>query len=393
MLLSSPSPFFNMSHWTPINTMISSRGSSSSPSPTRKTNGCRIIDAISLEEALLIEFDTESESGNSDTPTTDKKTDVRVRTQAVFAQVSDPANEASTSTTPLLSKISVGKRVKPGPQPAVVPTTYKPTDKHARLPSDHPVDSAVKIVTNGRNMLAFFGDETVPRTKNRILVEDHDGHGNGAIAVLDARLSIPQIFAEYPMFIRGSLLRVFSCEGYYPELIWKNLPSKTRQISEGDCPWAWLDEALDREMELMVVAESEEPTKAGKEAQVEIQSDSSAAAKKRGAKKADWSLTDDAKLILFRDHQSKSYKEVAEALGRTISACQSRYSKLRKQREAATTAAATERTISQDVQAFGPAAPGDDNADNAMVVNETEPLPGGQNDDPMVLDSVATDSG
>lgn len=357
-------------------------------------NGCRIPPAMPLEEALLIEFDTESESG----PTTDNNTDVRARMDAIFAEVT-----ASTSMTPLLSNMSIGKRAElldqsAANEPLPLPAARKLANKHARLPSNYSLyESTVKIVTTGRNMMALYGDETVPRTKNRLLVEDHDDIGNVATTILDGRLTLGEICSEYPAFVRGSILRVFLCEGWYPELIWKNLPSETRQVSESGRPWAWLDEALDREKALMAMAESEGPVKKRmkmKEAQSETQSDSSPF-KNPGFNfnSPQWTLTDLEKLVLLKEHDKKSYKAIAEDLGRSVSACTSRYGKLKKQREAAaaaanatTTAVAAAGNASQDEQASHSATSAEGSADIPMVVQSSKPLPGGQSDDTMIVD-------
>ena len=370
-------------------------------------NGCRISPAMPLEEALLIEFDTEPESS----PATDNNTDVRARMDAIFAEVT-----ASTTMTPSLSNMSIGKRAEllgqtatNGPlalpaankslppsaanKPLPLPAVKKPANKHARLPSNHPLDvSTVKMITTGRNMLALYGEDSVPRTKNRLLVEDHDDSGNVATTILDGRLTLEEICSEYPAFVRGSILRVFSCEGWSSESIWKNLPSETRQVSESGNPWAWLDEALDREKALMATAEPEghvkKKQKKIKDAQSETQSGSNPS-KSPGFNfnSPQWSLTDDAKLVLLREHDKKTYKAISEALGRTVSACTSRYAKLKKQREAGTTTttAATQNT-SQDGQPSGSAATADSGAELPTVVDGTEILPAGQSGEAMVVD-------
>ena len=373
---------------------------------------------MSAEEALLIEFDTEPESDTPATPTTNSSTDVRSRMDAIFAEVT-----ASTSMTPLLSNMSIGERAEllaqpaannPVPQPAAnkplplptaskplpLPTAKKSANKHARFPSRYPLDiNTVKIITNGRSMLALYGDETVPRTKDRLLVEDHDDNGNIATTILDARVTLQEVCTEYPAFVRGTLLRVFSCEGWSSELIWKNLPAETRQVSDGDCPWAWLDEALDREMARMDVAESEEPAKkkmkTSNDAHSEAQSDSSPS-KNTGFnfQAPHWTLTDDRRLVQLKEHERKSYKAIAEELGRSISACTSRYSKLNKQREAAAaavasstnTATAAVGTGCPDGQPSSSTTPADGNVDVAVVVGGTEPLPSSQNAEAMVVD-------
>ena len=359
-----------------------------------------------LEEALLIEFDTEAESS----PATDNNTDVRARMDAIFAEVT-----ASTTMTPLLSNMSIGKRAEllgqtatNGPlalpaankslplsaanKPLPLPAVKKPANKHARLPSNHPLDvSTMKIITTGRNMLALYGDESVPRTKNRLLVEDHDDAGNVATTILDGRLTLEEICSEYPAFVRGSILRVFSCEGWSSELIWKNLPSNTRQVSESGNPWAWLDEALDREKALMAMAEPEVHVKKRmktKEAQSETQTDSSPS-KSPGFNfnSPQWSLTDDAKLVLLKEHDKKSYKAISEALGRTVSACTSRYAKLKKQREAGgTTTTAAPQNTSLDGQPSGSADIADGGADIPTVVDGPELLLAGQSGEAMVVD-------
>ena len=45
-----------------------------------------------------------------------------------------------------------------------------------------------------------------------------------------------------------------------------------------------------------------------------------------------WTLADESRLVLLKEHDKKGYKAIAEDLGRSVSACTSRYSKLKKQR-------------------------------------------------------------
>ena len=256
--------------------------------------------------------------------------------------------------TPMLQSMQL-----PGPP-------YAPTDPHVRLWSTDPVPNEPKAIGTGRKLLALYDEETTPRTRYNLLLEGRDKNGQVATAALEARLTLHDVCKQYPNYLQSSLLRVFSNEGWTPQLIWCNIPREVRQSSPGACPWAWLDDALQSEMERMLLAEAEgEDLESGQDESVSQESGTPAK-----GKATPWSAEDSETLFRLKA-EGKTHKQIGGILGRSVQGCVSRYAKIKKERQAEATAAA---------------APAGQNVANPVVVEGADHMASAQIDDPMIVE-------
>lgn len=358
---------------TPINNTTSFITASR---PADQPTKLRVIESLSVGEALIVEFGTEATTAIMDcspgAANVNSSPDAHMR--EISANISNPSQEmvsapdyASTPAAPLLWNMSVPSDNRPGESYYSVKPPSKSTYNHDRLHSNDAVE-APRAVGSGSNLMAYFDDETNPRTRYELLIEGNDGHGNTAQAILDACMTLPEICEEYPEYVtRSSLVLLFSREGWTSHLIWNNIPRESRRLSPGGCPWSYIDDNLQKQMEKLAAAEAEAGV-AAKEEALETQDTATPATKKLRSKTPNWTAADSAELLSMR-REGKTHKEIGEKLGRSEAACASRLVKMKKAQEAAA------------VDKSGQAA---DTASDPVEV-EIDVAPGGQVDDPMGL--------
>ena len=270
---------------------------------TSHPHNCDTIKSLSVEEALLVEFPTAPDTVmvESCTPSSNPTAAPRGKMCALFAEINRPTNEmefdtslAYTGETPILQNQWMHSRS----SYAVVPP-WKPTYKHDRLHSNEWVE-APREIGNGRDLMAIFDNETVPRTQYELLVRHQDQQDNTALAIIEARMTLKEICEDYPKFATSSsLLLVFLCEGWTPRMIWNNISAECRQSSPDDCPWGYIDEALQYEIDLLAAAEAE-PGVDAEERVSETNETSTPAAEARGRKAPNWTAADDTTLSDLR---------------------------------------------------------------------------------------------
>lgn len=143
-------------------------------------------------------------------------------------------------------------RVRPGLQPSDPPRrlSYTPTSPPQTLGSGY---------NSGRNRLAIFtsGNVDTPRTTFPIRVERGrfgraaDARYPSADQILPGGLSLPEICAQYPNHVWGSMMRVFLAEEWHAERIWNALPQDVRHHTTRARPWNYIQQAIGREIDRM----------------------------------------------------------------------------------------------------------------------------------------------
>jgi Myb-like DNA-binding domain len=242
--------------------------------------------------------------------------------------------------TILLTNLSISVAAKREINSVAAP--YVPADLHLRLPSDYPVAPAALTIDDGRNKLALFGDDTVPRLVDKTLVAIH---ANRSKQALDARLSLQEVCYAHAKILAGPILRIFMHEGWTPEKMWECIPAEHRQgtSSLDACPWAWLDAAFEAELDVMIQDETEEDEMAEEarmtETQPEGRQDIGSLGPQTGADSpermtrriadvprrcARWTPDEDMHMRLCRE-AGISWNEIGASLGRTRVACHNRY--------------------------------------------------------------------
>ncbi|EXJ81820.1 hypothetical protein A1O1_07885 [Capronia coronata CBS 617.96] len=145
---------------------------------------------------------------------------------------------------------------------AVMPTS----GPHQRFPANIPPPQQSIALGRGRrsglDQLAFFGDDTVPRTMFPIRV-DRGRTGRAASdeypasdEILPARLSLEEICRLYPNHVWGSMLRIFMAESWTAEGIWQALPAGYRHAEANTRPWNYIQAAFGREVDQMTREET-----------------------------------------------------------------------------------------------------------------------------------------
>ena len=323
-------------------TSINNTTSSITASPQAdQPSKLRVIESLSVEEALIVEMDTEATTammdGSPRAASVNSSPDAQMR--EISADVSHPGQElvsapddASTPAAPFLWNMSVPSDNKPGESYYSVEPPAKSTNSHDRLHSNDAVE-APRTVGNCSNLMAYFDDEMDLRTRYKLLIEGNDGRGNMAHTVLDARITLPEICVKHPEYVtRSSLILLFAREGWTSHCIWNNIPRESRQLSPGGYPWSYIDDALQKQMDKLAAVEAEADDGAAEEAS-ESEDIATPTNKRKGQKAPYWTAADSNKLWSMRA-EGKTHKEIGKELGRSHAACASRLLKLKKAQEA-----------------------------------------------------------
>ena len=280
------------------------------------------------QEAILIEF---------------SRSETKMRTQNTFTHVNDPTDKLDVPipATPTVLKRNLS--IEPPRTQLYLALPGKSSSKHVRLSSSDPVNAAAYPITSGQGMMALFDDEDRPRTRYNMIVSDIDDSGHSAIAILEARLTLSEVCAEYPQLVRGTLLRVFFHEGWSPALIFANLDADQRKVSSGPNPWLWLEEAMEKQKKFLIETYGEAEDAAAT---------TSTTPKSKKIMAPKWTAAEDLKVVELRA-EGKTQKQIAQALGRTLSAVQSRVHTLKKKADAAAavaSASGSDQTVDDTMQ-------------------------------------------
>ncbi|KIX05216.1 uncharacterized protein Z518_06088 [Rhinocladiella mackenziei CBS 650.93] len=175
--------------------------------------------------------------------------------QFTGSDAATPGPPAPGSSTPLPASPSPPRPLRNRPE-------IQQSDPHERLPynpnmQEQHTHRLGQGQGSGRNLLALFGNDNVPRTRYPLQVErgrraryHHPGYPE-AQAIIPAGLSLGEICRLYPNHVWGSLLRIYMAEGWGGRRIWRYLPLNAR-VNTGNRPWNNIQQAIGRELDKMV---------------------------------------------------------------------------------------------------------------------------------------------
>ena len=303
----------------------------------------QIIESITPEQSLLIEFPEFESSSVPTTPFTDPGTPVSSRMKAIF----DSYSEAESSSISSPSDLDTSSDTV---------AMHTPLYTHLNLPERDASTDLIAPITSGKNLFAYFGNQSAPRSRYNIMVSATDEHGNSATATIPSNLTITQICDQYPSFVTGSFLRVCNAEGFNARVLWSILPQNSR-------PEHWHELAADMAAQVALAADFETPQIADAEPTVNDANSTTADDEgpnnvgPRRVKAPRWTDEDDTAMYRLKA-EGKSSIQIGQALNRTPVGVRSRLHLLKVKK------------IKADVKAAEEAEGKQTSDDDGMVVDQ-----------------------
>ena len=313
----------------------------------------QVIESITPEQSLLIEFPDFESSSVPTTPFTDPSAPVSSRMKMIFDSHSEDENSSMSSPSDLDTS----------PDPVAMHT---PLYTHLNLPERDASTDLIAPITSGLNLFAYFGTQTVPRSRYNIMVSATNEQGNSATATIPSNLTVTQICDQYPSFVTGTFLRVCNAEGFNARVLWSILPQNCR-------PDHWHELAADMAAQVALAAEFDTTHSADTDTAAPIDETNSPTADDdvprnvapRRTKAPRWTDEDDTTLYKLKA-EGRSSVQIGQALNRTPIGVRSRLHLLKTKK------------IKADAKAAEEAAGDQTSDDDGMVVDLDSGAVGGQ---------------
>jgi hypothetical protein len=336
----------------------------------------RITAEMSVDEALLIEFDDRAATSSPEPSRLDSVQDRMdmVWNPRVESHLHTMQTAGKTTITAALNGMSMttapGRLAQPAsyqpfpssdssisvdsdassvfvPNGPVPELTEQQLAEYSQYPKDHPIDLLPVSVNSGWGLCALYGDEKTPRTIQQILIEDRNANGvQFATAYLPARLTLAEICAQYPQYVCGTLLRMFVREGWTAEDIWNNLPDGiSSQTADESVPWYNIQQAIDQEIAYMVANEDYSNVNKTPREVILPQGGQPAVVRTEFKPYRLWTPAEIATLYELYA-QNNTPEEMGDILDRKPTACVSKMAQLRKKARAQAAADAADQSSS-----------------------------------------------
>lgn len=139
------------------------------------------------------------------------------------------------------------------------------SDPLPRLPASYlttivPVRRFQAGFNSGRNLMALFGTDNVPRTRYPLRVEGGRSAAEfpqltraypSSDTVIPMGTSLNEIIRDYPLHVWGTGLRLFLAEGWGAQRVYNQLAQGVRRTGAKTRPWNYIQQAYGREARLM----------------------------------------------------------------------------------------------------------------------------------------------